>query len=48
MPKLALRAQAVGIAVLPLRQSLMNKTRFNEPLKSIPLSAIARLGPTGR
>jgi len=48
MPKLALRAQAVGMAVLSLRQSLMNKKRFNEPLKGIPLSATARLGPTGR
>jgi hypothetical protein len=48
MPKLALRAQAVGIAVLPLRQSLINKKRFNETLKGTPLSATARLGPTGR
>ena len=31
MPKLALRAQAVGIAVLPLRQSLMDKKRLKIP-----------------
>jgi hypothetical protein len=41
MPKLALRAQTVDIANLPLRQDVLAKNRLNEPVEDISVWATA-------